>query len=198
MDSPVMCGAFFRDIEFCRREKTSHTLHIAADGPAALEAKREVAAPAAIDCGGMGDLWGAAFAVRFFCWRFRPDAAGWSWHARNRADNRTPEALFLGTRTCARPQIGFAGERIYALVEWKNTGGQRGWRRRITKAPMKGDFALGVLRACRSITGKSFRAGGFWTPKIRDTGATAAYLKPTGRGGPGAICRTRRLAAQLL
>src|SRR5712664_238927 len=38
MDSPVIAGVFFRDIDLSPGQKTLHTLHVAADGPAALEA----------------------------------------------------------------------------------------------------------------------------------------------------------------
>src|SRR5579859_4655040 len=38
MDSPVIAGAYFKDIDLSPGQKPQHTLHIAADGAAALEA----------------------------------------------------------------------------------------------------------------------------------------------------------------
>jgi predicted metalloprotease with PDZ domain len=37
IDSPVIAGAFFRDVDLSPGQKPPHALHIAADGPAALE-----------------------------------------------------------------------------------------------------------------------------------------------------------------
>src|SRR5260370_42421340 len=38
MDSPVIAGAYFKDIDLSPGQKPQHALHISGDGPAALEA----------------------------------------------------------------------------------------------------------------------------------------------------------------
>ena len=41
IDSPVIAGAYFRDIDLAPGQKPAHMIHIAADGPAALQASPE-------------------------------------------------------------------------------------------------------------------------------------------------------------
>jgi predicted metalloprotease with PDZ domain len=198
IDSPVITGAFFKDIDLSPGQQPKHTLHIAADGPAALEAnaaevqhQRQLIAE---------DF--ALFGVRHYrrydfllalSDRMPPDGV----EHHESSDNRTPEALFLD------PDVR---ETHMDLLPHEYTHSWNGKYRRPTglttpdyQAPMKGEL-LWVYEGLTQYYGQILSArAGFWTPeKFREQlAATAAYLN----NRPGRTWRDLQdtaIAAQLL
>jgi predicted metalloprotease with PDZ domain len=198
MDSPVIAGAFFRDIDLLPGQKPQHTLHIAADGPAALEAS-------AVEVQHLRQLIAEDFAL-FGARHYRrydfllalsdrmpPDGV----EHHESSDNRTPEALFLD------PDVR---ETQMDLLAHEYTHSWNGKYRRPAglatpdyQAPMKGDL-LWVYEGLTQYYGQILSArAGFWTPeKFREQlAATAAYLNDR----PGRTWRDLQdtaIAAQLL
>ncbi len=96
IDSPVITGQYFRDIDLSPGEKIMHTLHMAADGPAALE-------PSASEVQHLRQLVAeeyALFGARHYrrydfllslTDRMPPDGV----EHNESSDNRTPEGFFL-------------------------------------------------------------------------------------------------------
>jgi predicted metalloprotease with PDZ domain len=198
MDSPVIAGAFFKDIDLSPGQKPQHTLHIAADGPAALE-------PGAAEVQHLRQLIAEDFAL-FGARHYRrydfllalsdrmpPDGV----EHHESSDNRTPEALFLD------PDVR---ETQMDLLAHEYTHSWNGKYRRPAglatpdyQAPMKGEL-LWVYEGLTQYYGQILSArAGFWTPeKFREQlAATAAYLNDR----PGRTWRDLQdtaIAAQLL
>src|SRR5271165_2204767 len=177
IDSPVIAGAYLRTIDLAPGQKPEHFVHIAADGPAALEA-----GPAEVQhlrqlVAETGALFGARHYRRYDFLLSLSDVMppdGVEHH--ESSDNRTPEALFLD------PEVR---ETQMDLLAHEFTHSWNGKYRRPVglvssdyQTPLKGDLLwvyeglpqyLGVMLAARS---------GFWTPEqLREyLAATAAYL----------------------
>ena len=198
MDSPVIAGAFFRDIDLSPGQKPQHTLHIAADGPAALEASpAEVQHQRQLIAEDFA-LFGARHYRRYdfllaLSDRMPPDGV----EHHESSDNRTPEALFLD------PDVR---ETQMDLLAHEYTHSWNGKYRRPAglatpdyQAPMKGDL-LWVYEGLTQYYGQILSArAGFWTPdRFREQlAATAAYLNDR----PGRTWRDLQdtaIAAQLL
>lgn len=177
IDSPVLAGAFFRDVDLSPGQKPSHVLHMAADGPSALQ-------PSASEVQHLRQLvaeeW-ALFGARHYrrydflltlSDRMSPDGV----EHHESSDNRTPEGLFLD------PDIR---ETQMDLLAHEYTHSWNGKYRRpvglVTpdyQAPMKGDL-LWVYEGLTQYYGEILTTrAGFWTPeKFREELAqTAAYL----------------------
>lgn len=177
LDSPVIAGAFFRDIDLSPGQKPPHMLHVAADGPAALEAS-------ASEIQHLRQLIAeelALFGVRHYrrydfllalTDRMPPDGV----EHHESSDNRTPEALFLD------PDVR---EMHMDLLPHESVHSWNGKYRRPAglatpnyQEPMRGDL-LWVYEGLTQYLGQILSArAGFWTPeKFRENlAATAAYL----------------------
>ncbi|HTB94727.1 MAG TPA: hypothetical protein VK728_17970 [Candidatus Sulfotelmatobacter sp.] len=198
MDSPVIAGAFFKDIDLSPGQKPQHTLHIAADGLSALE-------PSAAEVQHMRQLVAeelALFGARHYrrydfllalSDRMPPDGV----EHHESSDNRTPEGLFLD------PDVR---ETQMDLLAHEYTHSWNGKYRRPAglatpdyQAPMKGEL-LWVYEGLTQYYGQILSArAGFWTPdRFREQlAATAAYLNDR----PGRTWRDLQdtaIAAQLL
>ena len=198
IDSPVITGAFFRDVDLSPGQKLQHTLHIAADGPAALELSapevqhlRQLIAEDYV-------LFGARHYRRYdfllaLSDRMPPDGV----EHHESSDNRTPEGLFTD------PDIR---ETQMDLLAHEYTHSWNGKYRRPAglatpdyQAPMKGDL-LWVYEGLTQYYGQVLTArAGFCAPeRFRESlAATAAYLNDR----PGRTWRDLQdtaVAAQLL
>ena len=198
MDSPVIAGAFFRDIDLSPGQKPQHTLHIAADGAAALEANAAEVQHLRQLIAEDWALFGARHYRRYdfllaLSDRMPPDGV----EHHESSDNRTPEALFLD------PDVR---ETQMDLLAHEYTHSWNGKYRRPAglatpdyQAPMKGDL-LWVYEGLTQYYGQILSArAGFWTPeRFREQlAATAAYLNDR----PGRTWRDLQdtaIAAQLL
>jgi len=198
IDSPVITGAFFRDIDLSPGQKPQHALHIAADGAAALElATSEVQHLRQLIAEDYA-LFGARHYRRYdflLALTDRMPADGVEHH--ESSDNRTPEALFLD------PDVR---ETQMDLLAHEYTHSWNGKYRRPAglgtpdyQTPMKGDL-LWVYEGLTQYYGQVLSArAGFWTPeRFRESlAATAAYLN----NRPGRTWRDLQdtaIAAQLL
>ena len=198
IDSPVITGQYFRDVDLAPGEMTKHTLHIAADGPTALE-------PSATEVQHLRQLVAeeyALFGARHYrrydfllalTDRMPPDGV----EHHESSDNRTPEGLFLD------PDIR---EMHMDLLPHESVHSWNGKYRRPAglatpnyQEPMKGDL-LWVYEGLTQYYGQVLTArSGFWTPeRFRENlAATAAYLNDR----PGRTWRDLQdtaTAAQLL
>jgi predicted metalloprotease with PDZ domain len=177
MDSPVITGAYFRDIDLSPSQTPAHTLHVAADGPAALEASASEVQHLRQLIAEEYALFGARHYRRYdfllaLSDRMPPDGV----EHHESSDNRTPEGLFLD------PDIR---EMHMDLLPHESTHSWNGkYRRPVGLAtpnyqePMKGDL-LWVYEGLTQYYGQVLTArAGFWTPeKFRENlAATAAYL----------------------
>jgi len=177
MDSPVIAGAFFRDIDLSSGQKTQHTLHVAADGASALEASSSEVQHLRQLVAEEQALFGARHYRRYdfllaLTDRMPPDGV----EHHESSDNRTPEALFLD------PDVR---EMHMDLLPHESVHSWNGKYRRPAglatpnyQEPMKGDL-LWVYEGLTQYLGQILTArSGFWTPeKFRENlAATAAYL----------------------
>jgi predicted metalloprotease with PDZ domain len=198
IDSPVITGAFFRNIDLAPGQKPEHTIHIAADGPAALQAS-----PAEVQhlrqlVAETGALFGARHYQRYDFLLALTDhmpADGVEHH--ESSDNRTPEELFLD------PDVR---ESQMDLLAHEFTHSWNGKFRRPAglvipnyQVPMRGEL-LWVYEGLTQYYGVMLSArAGFWTPvRLREyLASTAAYLDDR----PGRTWRDLQdtaIAAQLL
>jgi predicted metalloprotease with PDZ domain len=198
IDSPVVTGEYFRNIDIAPGQQPQHTIHIAADGPAAL-----AASPAEVQhlrqlVAESGALFGARHyrSYNFLLTlsdKMPPDGV----EHHESSDNRTPEALFLD------PEVR---ETQMDLLAHEFTHSWNGKYRRpaglVTpdyQTPLKGDL-LWVYEGLTQYYGVMLSArSGFWTPeKLREyLAATAAYLN----NRPGRTWRNLEdtaISAQLL
>jgi len=198
MDSPVIAGAFFKEVDLSPGQNPRHTLHIAADGPAAVEPNTaEVQHLRQLIAEELA-LFGARHYRRYdflltLSDRMPPDGV----EHHESSDNRTPEALFLD------PDVR---ETQMDLLAHEYTHSWNGKYRRPAglatpdfQAPMKGEL-LWVYEGLSQYYGQILSArAGFWTPdRFREQlAATAAYLNDR----PGRTWRNLQdtaIAAQLL
>lgn len=177
IDSPVITGEFFRDIDLSPGQKTQHTLHIAADGPAALDVSASEVQHQRQLIAEDWALFGARHYRRYdfllaLSDHMPPDGV----EHHESSDNRTPEGLFLD------PDIR---ETQMDLLPHEYTHSWNGKYRRPAglatpdyQAPMKGDL-LWIYEGLTQYYGQVLTArAGFWTPeRFRESlAATAAYL----------------------
>jgi len=177
MDSPVITGAFFRDVDLSPDEKMKHTLHIAADGPAALELSASEVQHLRQLIAEEYRLFGARHYRRYdfllaLSDHMPPDGV----EHHESSDNRTPEGLFLD------PDVR---EMHMDLLPHESTHSWNGKYRRPAglatpnyQEPMKGDL-LWVYEGLTQYYGQILSArAGLWAPeRFRENlAATAAYL----------------------
>ncbi len=199
IDSPLVTGAFFRDIDLSPGQKPQHTIHMAADGPSALEAS-----PAEIQhmrqlVAETGVLFGARHYRRYDFLLTLSDILPPDGVEHNESsDNRVPEQTFLD------PDVR---ESQIDLLAHEFTHSWNGKYRRPAglvapdyNVPLKGEL-LWVYEGLTQYYGTMLTArSGWWTPeKLReDLAATAAYLNDD---RPGRIWRNLEdtaVAAQIL
>src|ERR1700746_2857666 len=177
VDSPVIAGAFFRDIDLSPGQKPQHTLHIAADGAAALEANTAEVQHLRQLIAEDWALFGARHYRRYdfllaLSDRMPPDGV----EHHEASDNRTPGALFLD------PDVR---ETQMDLLAHEYTHSWNGKYRRPVglatpdyQAPMKGDL-LWVYEGLTQYYGVMLSArSGITPPKLLNEylANTAAYL----------------------
>ncbi|HEX8872024.1 MAG TPA: hypothetical protein VF758_04620, partial [Candidatus Acidoferrum sp.] len=183
IDSPVIAGAYLRNIDLSPGQKPQHTLHAAADSAAALQAS-----PAEVQhlrqlVAETGALFGARHYRRYdfllsLSDRMPPDGV----EHHESSDNRTPEALFLDADV---------RETEMDLLAHEFTHSWNGKYRRPAglvadnyQTPLKGDL-LWVYEGLTEYYGVMLAArSGFWTPeKLREylASTTAALDHRSGR-----------------
>jgi predicted metalloprotease with PDZ domain len=177
IDSPLITGEYFRNIDLAPGQKPEHSIHIAADGPAALAASTAEVQHMRQLVAESGALFGARHYRRYdfllaLSDKMPPDGV----EHHESSDNRTPEALFLD------PDVR---ETQMDLLAHEFTHSWNGKYRRPAglvapdyQAPLKGDL-LWVYEGLTQYYGVILSArSGFWTPqRLREyLAATAAYL----------------------
>ncbi|HEY1471207.1 MAG TPA: hypothetical protein VGF61_19350 [Candidatus Acidoferrum sp.] len=198
IDSPLITGQYFRNIDLAPGQKPEHTIHIAADGPAALAASSSEVQHLRQLVAESGALFGARHYRRYdfllaLSDKMPPDGV----EHHESSDNRTPEALFLD------PDVH---ETQMDLLPHEFTHSWNGKYRRPAglvapdyQTPLKGDL-LWVYEGLTQYYGVMLAArSGFWTPqRLREyLAATAAYLNDR----PGRTWRDLQdtaIAAQIL
>lgn len=198
IDSPLISGAYFRNIDLSPGHKPDHVIHVAADGPGALEASpaevqhlRQLVAES-------GALFGARHYRRYdfllaLSDKMPPDGV----EHHESSDNRTPEGLFLDPDT---------RESQMDLLAHEFTHSWNGKYRRPAgltapdyQTPLKGDL-LWVYEGLTQYYGVILSArSGFWNPvQFREyLSSTAAALNDL----PGRTWRNLQdtaIAAQIL
>ncbi len=177
VDSPVIAGAYFRDIDLAPGQKPAHMIHIAADGPAALQTSPEEVQHLRQLVAETGALFGARHYRRYdFLLTLSEHLPVDGVEHNESSANRTPEALFLD------PDVH---ETQMDLLPHEFTHSWNGKYRRpaglVTtdyQAPLTTDLLwayegltqyYGVILSARS---------GFWTPvKLREyLASTAGFL----------------------
>lgn len=199
IDSPVITGAFLRHIDLSPGQKPSHYLHVAADGPGALEATpgevqhlRQLVAET-------GALFGARHYRRYDFLLTLSDLLppdGVEHH--ESSDNRTPEGLFLDADVRETQMDLLAHEFTHSWNgKYRRPAGLVADNYQI---PLKGDL-LWVYEGLTQYYGVMLSArSGWWTPeRFREyLAATAAYLN---YDRPGRIWRNLQdtaVSAQIL
>ena len=198
IDSPLITGEYFRNIDLAPGQKPEHTIHIAADGPAALAASTSEVQHLRQLVAESGALFGARHYRRYdfllaLSDKMPPDGV----EHHESSDNRTPETLFLD------PDVR---ETQMDLLAHEFTHSWNGKYRRPAglvapdyQTPLKGDL-LWVYEGLTQYYGVMLSArSGFWTPqRLREyLAATAAYLNDR----PGRTWRDLQdtaIAAQIL
>jgi len=198
LDSPVITGAYFCDVDLSPGQKPQHMLHIAADGPAALELNAAEVQHLRQLIAEEWALFGARHYRRYdFLLTLTDHFPSDGVEHHESSDNRTPEMLFLD------PDIR---EMHMELLPHEYTHSWNGKYRRPTglatpnyQEPMLGDL-LWVYEGMTQYYGYVLTArSGFWTPeKFRENVAViAAYVNDR----PGRTWRDLEdtaVAAQLL
>jgi len=177
IDSPVITGQYFRDVDLSPGEAIKHTLHIAADGPTGL-------APSATEVQHLRQLVAeeyALFGARHYrrydfllslTDRMPPDGV----EHHESSDNRTPEGLFLDPDIREMHMDLLPHESVHS---WNGKYRRpAGLATRNYQEPMKGEL-LWVYEGLTQYYGQVLTArSGLWTPeRFRENlAATAAYL----------------------
>jgi predicted metalloprotease with PDZ domain len=198
IDSPLITGEYFRNIDLAPGQKPEHAIHIAADGPAALAASTSEVQHLRQLVAESGALFGARHYRRYdfllaLSDKMPPDGV----EHHESSDNRSPETLFLD------PDVH---ETQMDLLAHEFTHSWNGKYRRPAglvapdyQTPLKGDL-LWVYEGLTQYYGVMLSArSGFWTPqRLREyLAATAAYLNDR----PGRTWRDLQdtaIAAQIL
>jgi predicted metalloprotease with PDZ domain len=198
IDSPVISGAFLRNIDLAPGQKPEHYIHVAADGAVSLEASRAEVQHMRQLVAETGALFGARHYRRYDFLLTLSDIMppdGVEHH--ESSDNRTPEALFLDADVRETQMDLLAHEFTHS---WNGK-----YRRPVGlvaadyQTPLKGDL-LWVYEGLTQYYGVMLTArSGWWTPeKLRENlASTAAYLNDR----PGRTWRDLQdtaVAAQLL
>lgn len=198
IDSPLIAGAYMRDIDLSPGQKPAHLIHLVADGSLALSPSPEEVQHLRQLVAETGALFGARHYGRYdflltLSDRLPPDGV----EHHESSDNRVPEGLFLD------PDLR---ESQMDLLAHEFTHSWNGKYRRPVglvatdyQTPLKGDL-LWVYEGLTQYYGVMLAArSGFWTPvKFRENlAATAAYLN----NRPGRTWRNLQdtaVSAQLL
>jgi predicted metalloprotease with PDZ domain len=199
IDSPLVAGAFFRDIDLSPGQKPQHIIHIAADGPGALEAS-----PAEVQhmrqlVAETGALFGTRHYRRYDFLLTLSDILPPDGVEHNESsDNRVPELTFLD------PDVR---ETQIDLLAHEYTHSWNGKYRRPAglvapdyQVPLKGEL-LWVYEGLTQYYGTMLTArSGWWTPeKLReDLAFTAAYLHDDRPGRTWRNLQDTAVAAQIL
>jgi predicted metalloprotease with PDZ domain len=176
IDSPVITGIYFRDIDLSPGQSPAHTVHIAADGPAPLEATPAEVRHLRQLVAETGALFGARHYRRYDFLLTLSDRMGQDGVEHHESsDNRTEEAYFLD------PEL-FETSDLLAHEFTHSWNGK--YRRPIGLAtpdyqtPMKGDL-LWVYEGLTQYYGVMLSARSGMTPPglLRESlASTAAYL----------------------
>jgi predicted metalloprotease with PDZ domain len=177
IDSPVVTGAYFREIDLAPGQKPAHMIHIAADGPAALQASPEEVQHLRQLVAEAGALFGARHYRRYdFLLTLSEHLPIDGVEHHESSANRTPEALFLD------PDVH---ETQMDLLPHEFTHSWNGKYRRPAglvapdyQAPLTTEL-LWVYEGLTQYYGVMLSArSGFWTPdKLREYLAyTAGFL----------------------
>lgn len=177
VDSPVITGAFFREIDLAPGQKPSHMLHIAADGPGALQVSPDEVQHLRQLVAETGALFGACHYRRYdFLLTLSEHLPVDGVEHHESSANRTPEALFLD------PDVR---ETQMDLLAHEFTHSWNGKYRRPAglvatdyQSPLTGDL-LWVYEGLTQYYGVMLSArAGFWSPgKLREyLASTAGFL----------------------
>ncbi len=198
IDSPLITGEYFRNIDLAPGQKPEHVIHIAADGPDALAPSTSEVQHLRQLVAESGALFGARHYRRYdflltLSDKMPPDGV----EHHESSDNRTPETLFLD------PDVR---ETQMDLLAHEFTHSWNGKYRRPAglvapdyQTPLKGDL-LWVYEGLTQYYGVMLSSrSGFWTPqRLREyLAATAGYLN----NRPGRTWRDLQdtaIAAQIL
>jgi predicted metalloprotease with PDZ domain len=199
IDSPLITGAFLRTIDLSPGQKPEHFIHIAADGPAALEAS-----PAEVQhirqlVAETGALFGARHYRRYDFLLTLSDILppdGVEHH--ESSDNRTPEALFLDSDVRETQMDLLAHEFTHSWNgKYRRPAGLVADNYQI---PLKGDL-LWVYEGLTQYYGVILSArSGWWAPdKFHEyLAAIAAYLNNDRPGRTWRDLQDTAVSAQLL
>jgi predicted metalloprotease with PDZ domain len=177
IDSPVITGEYFRNIDLAPGQKPEHAIHIAADGPAALAASTSEVQHMRQLVAESGALFGARHYRRYdfllaLSDKMPPDGV----EHHESSDNRTPETLFLDPDVHETQMDLLAHEFTHSWNgKYRRPAGLVAWDH---QTPLKGDL-LWVYEGLTQYYGVMLSArSGFWTPqRLREyLAATAAYL----------------------
>ncbi|HEY2118597.1 MAG TPA: hypothetical protein VGH37_05380 [Candidatus Acidoferrum sp.] len=199
IDSPLIAGAYMRDIDLSPGQQPPHEIHVVADGRVALS-------PTAEEVQHMRQLvaeTGALFGARHYSHydflltlsdHLPPDGV----EHHESSDNRTPEGLFLD------PDIRETQMDLLAHEFTHSWNGKyrrpRGLVATDYQTPLKGDL-LWVYEGLTQYYGVILTArSGFWTPeKLRENlAATAGYLNNSRPGRTWRNLEDTAISAQLL
>lgn len=174
VDSPVIAGAYFREIDLAPGLKPAHRIHIAADGPVALQVSPEEVQHLRQLVAETGALFGARHYRRYdFLLTLSEHLPVDGVEHNESSANRTPEMLFLD------PDVR---ETQMDLLAHEFTHSWNGKYRRPTglvatdyQSPLAGDL-LWVYEGLTQYYGVMLSArAGFWTPaKLREYLASTA------------------------
>ncbi len=198
IDSPVITGAYFRDIDLAPGQKPAHMIHIAADGPAALQASPEEVQHLRQLVAETGALFGARHYRRYdFLLTLSEHLPVDGVEHHESSANRTPEALFLD------PDVH---ETQMDLLPHEFTHSWNGKYRRpsgLVTPDYQASLTTDMLWAYEGLTqyyGVMLAArSGFWTPdKLREYLASTAGFLDDRRGRTWRNLHDTAAASQIL
>jgi predicted metalloprotease with PDZ domain len=199
IDSPLIAGAYLRDIDLSPGQLPPHTIHMAADGGVALSPSPEEVQHLRQLVAETGALFGARHYSRYdflltLSDHLPPDGV----EHHESSDNRTPEGLFLDPDTRETQMDLLAHEFTHS---WNGKYRRpQGLVATDYQTPLKGNL-LWVYEGLTQYYGVMLTArSGFWTPeKFRENlAATAAYLNNSRPGRTWRDLEDTAISAQLL
>jgi predicted metalloprotease with PDZ domain len=199
IDSPLIAGIYFREIDLAPGQQLPHVIHIAADGRIALSPSSEEVQHMRQLVAETGLLFGARHYNRYdflltLSDHLPPDGV----EHHESSDNRTPEGLFLDSDLRETQMDLLAHEFTHS---WNGKFRRpQGLVASDYQTPLKGDL-LWVYEGLTQYYGVMLTArSGFWTPdKLRENlAATAAYLNNSRPGRSWRDLQDTAISAQLL
>jgi predicted metalloprotease with PDZ domain len=199
IDSPLIAGAYLRDIDLSPGEQPQHVIRMAADGRVALSPSAEEVQHLRQLVAETGALFGARHYIRYdflltLSDHLPPDGV----EHHESSDNRTPEGLFLDPDIRETQMDLFAHEFTHS---WNGKYRRpQGLVASDYQTPLKGDL-LWVYEGLTQYYGVMLTArSGFWTPeRFRENlAATAAYLNNSRPGRTWRDLEDTAISAQLL